>query len=296
MDQKQQLPQASPPRQPQQVVQPNVSQQPTVAPQASSQTPIIQAQQQTQLASNLPSETLQQPSTANNIAQVLIPTNASQPLPEKLLEPADTVDSQAPIKAKQLLQPTQAIAKEQETPETKQSNTVSDESSKQNNEDEPKTDEDPSKEYASWEASEFITHEKPSYWHFAVVGVAIIIAALIYIFTQEIIFSLAAIVLGTVLTIYGSAKPNIVQYKLTGEGVYTDEKLHRYNDFKSFSTIETIGLPYVQLISRKRFMMPLNLHIVSSSIDEITEIIGKHVPYDQKDQDVVDRLFAQMRF
>ena len=304
MDQKQQSPPASPPQQPQQGVQPNnLPQQPVRSSQSSVQAmsmPTNQLQQPILPTANLPLEQPQQPMQVNDISKPSIagdttPSLAEEPkvLPENDVATKDAVDLQAPIKAKQLLQPT---TKEQETPDIKQSNAVSDESFNQNNEDEQETDEDPSIELASWEASEFITHEKPSYWHFAVVGVAIIIAAITFIFTQELISSVALIVVGIVFAIYGSAKPRIVQYRLTGEGVYTDEKLHKYNDFKSFSTIETTGLPYIQLISRKRFIVPLTLHTEPSSVDQITEIIGKHVPYDQKHQDPVDRLSAKLKF
>ena len=307
MDQKQQQPPILPTQQPQQGVQPNnLPQQPVQDPQSSVQAmgvPTNLPQQSTLSTANLPLEQSQQPMQANDVSKPSVaddttPFLAEEPksLPGNDAAIKDAVDLQAPIKAKQLLQPTQTTPKEQETPDIKQSNAVSDESFNQNNEDEQETDEDPSIELASWEASEFITHEKPSYWHFAVVGVAIIIAAITFIFTQELISSVALIVVGIVFAIYGSAKPRIVQYRLTGEGVYTDEKLHKYNDFKSFSTIETTGLPYIQLISRKRFIVPLTLHTEPSSVDQITEIIGKHVPYDQKHQDPVDRLSAKLKF
>lgn len=299
MDQKQQLTPVPPPQQPQQVVKPNnLTQQTVQDPQSFAQPtglPTNQPQQQTPIAPSLPPEQPQQTTQTSDISNppvssVANPSLPEQPsvLPENNVATKEAVDLQAPLKAKQLLQPSQVASHEQEVPVTAQSN--------QNNVDEQETDEDPSVELASWTASEFIAHEKPSYWHFAVIGVAIVIAAIIYIFTQELISSFAVIVLGAVFTIYGSAKPRTVQYRLTSEGVYTDEKLHLYNDFKSFSTIETTGLPYIQLISRKRFMMPLTLYTEPSSVDQITEIIGKHVPYDQKHQDPVDKLSAKLKF
>ncbi len=307
MDQKQQLTPAPPPQQPQQAVQPNNLPQQTVqGPQSFAQPTGLstnQLQQQTPIASSPPQAQPQQTTQTSDISNPPVSSVANPSLPEKPsvlpennIATKEAVDLQAPLKAKQLLQPSQVASNEQEVPVTAQSNPAPGTLSSQNNVDEQETDEDLSVELASWTASEFIAHEKPSYWHFAVIGVAIVISAIIYIFTQELISSFAVIVLGAVFTIYGSAKPRTVQYRLTSEGVYTDEKLHLYNDFKSFSTIETTGLPYIQLISRKRFMMPLTLYTEPSSVDQITEIIGKHVPYDQKHQDPVDKLSAKLKF
>lgn len=302
MDQKQQLPPVSPPLQPQQVVQPNnMPQQPALqASQGATSLPTTQAPQQAPVASTLQPKASQQPLSENNVAQTSISNSAPQSIVKKPAEPTDTVvdstttvDSQAPIKAKQILQP-QAKDLSQEEPDTSQLQYNSGKLDNQQAEEEP--DIDPETEFASWTASEFIAHEKPSYWHFAVIGVAIIIAAIIYAFTREILSVLVVIVLGVVFAVYGSAKPKTVQYRLTGEGVYTDEKLHKYTDFKSFSMIETAGLPYLQLMSRKRFMVPLTLYTEPTSIDHITEIIGRHVPYDQQKQDPIDKLSAKLRF
>ena len=306
MDQKEQLIPASPPRRPPQLGQPNMPQQPSIAPQDSkgpAGVPTIQTQHQPTHATNLPPEALQQPLGANNIPNTAsIPAVAPQPLLEKPLEPVDkvidskdTVDSQAPIKAKQILQP-KSSGLSNEASDTPQIQYNSGKLEGQQSQEEQEPEIDPETEFASWTASEFIAHEKPSYWHFAVIGVSILIAAVIFAFTREILSVLVVIVLGAVFAIYGSAKPKTVQYRLTGEGVYTDEKLHKYNDFKSFSMIETAGLPFIQLMSRKRFMVPLTLYTEPKSIDNITEIIGRHVPYDQKQQDPVDKLSAKLKF
>ena len=305
MDQKQQNPADAFSEKPQQVAQPTGPQQVSVSPQAykvAVSLPTNQEQQNAQTNLNSPLDPPKEPEGANLSSQTSIssttPSNIAEKsieTPAKVVDSTTSLDSEAPVKAKQILQP-ESKDLSNGALGTSRIQYNSGELESQQSQEEQESDVDPKTEFASWTASEFIAHEKPSYWHFAVIGVSILVAVVIFAFTREILSVLVVIVLGAVFAIYGSAKPKTVQYRLTGEGVYTDEKLHKYNDFKSFSMIETAGLPYIQLMSRKRFMVPLTLYTEPNSIDSITEIIGRHVPYDQKQQDPVDKLSAKLRF
>ena len=148
----------------------------------------------------------------------------------------------------------------------------------------------------SWSASEFINHEKQPSWYAILALGSIVVAGLMYLVTRDWISAIVVIFLAIVTAIYASAKPKTSHYSITAEGLLVNGQIHSYENFKSFSVIEETGLPFLQLLSRRRFMVPLNIYAPPDQIDKIVDSLTDYIAYDQKHPDFVDRLTKKIRF
>lgn len=156
----------------------------------------------------------------------------------------------------------------------------------------------PDEVLAEWTAQEFIEHDKNSSWYLILGGGALLISAVLYLITREIMSVVVTILLAVVMGIYGSAKPKTVKYVIDSAGISLDGKHYDFASFKSFSVIENspAAVPYIQLMPQKRLMIPITIFVDPAHSQDVTELIGQFVPYDQKEPDFVDKLAARFRF
>ena len=50
------------------------------------------------------------------------------------------------------------------------------------------------------------------------------------------------------------------------------------------------------LVGQRRFMVPITIFVDPEHTNEIAELIGQFLPYDQKKRDAVDKLSSRLRF
>jgi len=149
---------------------------------------------------------------------------------------------------------------------------------------------------AEWSASEFVEHDKGYNWYGYLIVGAVLISARLFLVTKEIMSIVVTVLLAIVMAIYGTAKPKTVDYKITGNGVSLGPKHFNFSEFKSFSIIEDSAMPYIQLMPQRRFMVPITIFVDPEHTNEIAELIGQFLPYDQKKRDAVDKLSSRLRF
>lgn len=151
---------------------------------------------------------------------------------------------------------------------------------------------------AEWSAQEFIEQQKNAKWYLMLVVIAVLLSLILFLITKEIMSVVVTLLLALAVGVFGSAKPKIVKYTIDSLGVAIDNKHYNFSEFKSFSIINGVNanVPYIQLIPQKRLMLPLTIFIDPKHSDEIAEIIGQFVPYDQKQPDLADKISSRFRF
>jgi hypothetical protein len=155
---------------------------------------------------------------------------------------------------------------------------------------------DSSEPLLSWSASEFIEHDKTITWYAGLAGITVLIAIIVFIFTRQIVSIILVALMAVVFGVYGSAKPRILSYAVTTQGLVVGDKMHPFSTVKSFSVIQEEGMPYIQVLFQKRLSIPITIYAAPEEIDVIAETIGQYVPYDQKKRDVADKLSSKIRF
>ncbi len=153
------------------------------------------------------------------------------------------------------------------------------------------------KEAFSWEASEYVDHEKSFGWYAVLAGVATVVAALVFIITQGDLMTTIVIVIAAVLFgVVASRRPRTLEYIVDNHGVSIGGKLYAYADIKTFSLITETAVHSVQLLPLKRFMPPISVYFPPEQEDKIVQMLGNYLPYEQGGRDAFDRLMSRIRF
>ena len=148
----------------------------------------------------------------------------------------------------------------------------------------------------SWSASEYIDHTRGVGWYTALILGTAGLTGAIYLITRDYFASATMPIIGLVVGVFASRKPQQVKYELSGSGIRVGEKPYSYNLFKSFSIIRDGALLSVNLLPTKRFMMPVSAYFDSTDEEKITATIGNHLPYEERGMDGVDKLSRRLKF
>lgn len=160
------------------------------------------------------------------------------------------------------------------------------------NTNQPMTDEP----VVSWEASEYIHHQKGSSWYLGFAGVMLIIVAVIYFLIREIFSVIVMIIMGAAIAVYAGRKPETIRYSLSRSSIAIGEKQYSLDEFSSFALMQDGGIYSVMLMPTKRFMPPVSIYFAPEDGDQILDVLSASLPHEERQPDVIDRLMRNIRF
>ena len=146
----------------------------------------------------------------------------------------------------------------------------------------------PAKEVVTWHAPEFQYLEKSKKWYIIVISAAVVIAGIFgflgyYLSMFPLYLGAIAVVLAPVALIKNAfVKPRIIKYSITEQGVEIKNRPHPYSMFKSFLVVENPGDNLLYLYPKKRFSMPVTVHLADLSTKDVTTIIGRYLPLEKE--------------
>jgi hypothetical protein len=158
------------------------------------------------------------------------------------------------------------------------------------------SDYDASAEGLSWTASEFIAHNKTAGWHFGLIAAAILLAAILWFITKDLVTIGVVIFAGIVLSLYGARRPGELQYQLDNYGISIGQKHFSFNDFRAFSLVPEGAFASIALLPAKRFAPMTTLYFDPEDGDKILELLGNHLPQQPTKTDVIDSFMKKIRF
>lgn len=147
----------------------------------------------------------------------------------------------------------------------------------------------------SWQASEFIHHQKSTGWYLvlALIALALVIAAVI---TKQW-FSIAVFASMTAaVVVYAHKEPRVLSYQLDEKGLMIDGKAHAYSSFKSYSVLKETGWHVIDLDPTQRFAPRVSIIFDNEDLDKITTILDSKMPRMDRQPDWVERLTRSIRF
>lgn len=148
----------------------------------------------------------------------------------------------------------------------------------------------------SWTASEFIEHQKPHGWYLLLGTGSIIISAILYLFTRDVITVAVVVAAVIMFGIVGARKPRAMNYSIQPSGLQIGEKLFPFSGLKSFSVIEEGAINSIQLIPLKRFSLPISIYFPPEQEQQITDVLADYLPHEDKEHDAIDRLMKKLHF
>jgi len=163
-------------------------------------------------------------------------------------------------------------------------------------EDQPEPEDGGSEEPISWTASEFVAHEKSTGWYLMLMIAAVLIGALVYLVTKDIISVGVVMVAALLLGIYGTHKPRQLEYRLDAQGINIGDKHYAYDHFRSFSVVPEGAFHSIVFMPLKRFSVPISIYYAPEDEDKIADMLTHRLPFEEARLDNTDRLMRRIRF
>jgi hypothetical protein len=151
-------------------------------------------------------------------------------------------------------------------------------------------------ELIRWSAAEYIHQEKNGIW-FAVFAVVVLAFIALDIFLlQSYTFSLLVVVMAISVVIYSHRPPRMINYTLSvDQGLYIDETLHHFSEFKSFGIIRDAEHNSIMLVPTKRFAPGVSVYFPIELGEQIVDVLGVRLPMNEVKLDLIDIFIRKIR-
>jgi hypothetical protein len=148
----------------------------------------------------------------------------------------------------------------------------------------------------SWQASEFIHHEKNTMWFVALVAVATALLLLDIFLIKSWTFGALIVVMAVSAAVVARRPPRVIDYSLSLQGVRIDDKLFSFHDFRAFGVVQEGAFYSIRLVPNKRFMPMVSVYFPSEQGEQIVDMIGSMLPMENIERDAIDKLVEKIRF
>jgi uncharacterized membrane protein YphA (DoxX/SURF4 family) len=147
----------------------------------------------------------------------------------------------------------------------------------------------------SWEASEFVQHDKPASWYIGLWAGVVILCAILGLLQQWV--SIVVVVVMTIaILVYSRKEPRTLEYALDDKGISINGRLSPYSHFRSFNVQEEVGWKEIDLEPTQRFSPRLTLIADDENLEQIADILAHHLPEVNRTPDIIERLSRYLKF
>lgn len=148
----------------------------------------------------------------------------------------------------------------------------------------------------SWQASEYIHHEKDAVWFGALAAIAFLLLLIDIFLIRSITFGILIVVMTVGIVVMSVRPPRTLRYQLTTRGMQINDTHYDFHEFKAFDVIKEGSIYYVTLLPTKRFIPSIDIHFPQEYGEQIVDIIGGSIPMQPIKPDAIDRLAKKIRF
>ena len=149
-------------------------------------------------------------------------------------------------------------------------------------------------EIVSWEAEEYVSHDKNTGWFVGLIVMGLVLVALSVLlkwwsFTALIVVSVVA------LMMYAVRPPRKLKYSLTSKGLKEGSRLYKYEDYKSFGVLRDGAHFAIVLTPRKRFLPAVTVYFPENKGEGIVDMFGARLPMEEVRLDFLDKIVRFFR-
>jgi hypothetical protein len=146
-----------------------------------------------------------------------------------------------------------------------------------------------------WQGTEYVHHEKDAVW-FVIFGVVVVIlmAAAIFL-VQSWTFGVLIPVMAIALIVYTRRPPRLIDYTLSPKGLYVNDHLYAFSEFKGFGVIRDGNEYSIMLIPTKRFRLGVSIYFPEDKGEVIVDMLGARLPMQEMKLDAFDRIIHKLR-
>lgn len=146
-----------------------------------------------------------------------------------------------------------------------------------------------------WQANEYIHHDKSSGWYVLFGIVIAILTALAIFIVQSITFAILVPVMGAALLVYTKRPPRVLDYTLSSKGLYINDQLYAFSEFKCFGIIKDGAEYSIMLIPVKRFRLGVSVYFPEEAGEAIVDMLGVRLPIKELSLDFIDQVTRKLR-
>jgi len=146
-----------------------------------------------------------------------------------------------------------------------------------------------------WQATEYIQHDRTVMWYvlFALVAFGLMAAAVFLI--KSYTFAVLVPVMAVALLFYVRRQPAVLNYVLSKKGLYINDRLYPYNNFKAFGIVDFSGHHSALLIPRKRFQIGQSVYFPDEVGEVLVDMLAARLPMQEVKPDLYDRIITKLK-
>lgn len=148
----------------------------------------------------------------------------------------------------------------------------------------------PEQEPVQWQAPEYLHHEKNPLWYVAFGVVVLALTAIAIFLIQSWTFAILIPVMAAALIAYAHRPPHIMDYVLSAKGLYVNDTLHPFAEFKSFGVIHDETEYSIVLIPVRRFRPSLTVYFPEDKGEAVVDLLGVRLPMQPLQPDAFDKI------
>ena len=146
----------------------------------------------------------------------------------------------------------------------------------------------------SWEAEEYIQHDKNTGWYVGLIAVGLALVALSvwlkwWSFTALIVLAFVS------LLIYVLRPPRKIKYTINSKGLLEGEKLYSFEEYRAFGILQDDTNFAIVLMPRKRFSPSVTVYFPKEKGEEIVDMFGARLPMEEVKLDAIDKIVKKLR-
>ena len=147
-----------------------------------------------------------------------------------------------------------------------------------------------------WTASEFIDHQKSSGWFLGLAGAGLVVAAVVYLLTQDIFATAVIAILAFIFGVGAARKPRVLEYSIDASGITIGNRHTPYEGFRSFAVVSEGPIESIILLPTKRWSPPLSVYFAPEDGDKIIDTLSAFVPFENHDPGLIDKFLHRIHF
>lgn len=156
-------------------------------------------------------------------------------------------------------------------------------------------DEMPLLEPISWEASEYIHHDRNILWFVSFIVITILLLLLSIFVVKNYFFTALIVVMAVALGVYTQRPPRVIKYTISKEGLQIGNKTHLFSEYRAFGIIQDGGIFAAKLLPTARFGQEITLYFTENEGEKIVDLLGAFLPMEDLHLDVIDTLLRRLR-
>jgi len=146
-----------------------------------------------------------------------------------------------------------------------------------------------------WQATEYVQHARGAMWFLVLASITLALMAIAIFLMQSVSFAILVPVMAAALVIYVRRPPGVIDYVVSRKGIHINDKLHTYEEFRSFGVMSHDDLHSVVLVPRKRFQLSQTMYFPEDVGESLVDMLAARIPMEEVKPDTIDRILARLR-